>query len=291
MKRKLVLTVLVATAGLMAQPQGSPRGGRMGFGPGPMGPGGPGMGRTVTGAPYSAVEVRTVQQALAGGNTIQSQTQTTIHRDSQGRVRTETESAQPGQTPVKRISIHDPVAGVYHELDPQNKVARSVSTRGPGNGNGRAGMRPANPNNTAPRTANGPGPRNPNGPGARNPNGSIRPVDPNVKTEDLGTQSINGVLATGTRTTRTIPAGAIGNTQPLESVHERWVSTDLQVPIMVKTTDPRYGTTVTQLTNINRVEPDSSLFTVPSDFTVTRGGQGGRGPGGGGRPPRGGQIR
>jgi hypothetical protein len=229
------------------------------------------MGRTVTGAPYSAVEVRTEQQVLSGGNTIQRQTQTTINRDSQGRTRVETEITLPGQTPVKRISIHDPVAGVVHELDPQNKSARSIPTRGPGN-------RPAGMNL-----------RNPNGPGPRNPNGAAPAVDPNIKTEDLGTQSINGVLAAGTRTTHTIPAGAIGNAQPIQTIHERWVSADLHVPVMVKTTDPRHGTTTTQLTNINRAEPDSSLFTVPSDYTVTRAmprGPAGRGP----RPLRGGQI-
>jgi len=102
---------------------------------------------------------------------------------------------------------------------------------------------------------------------------------------------MNGVMATGTRTTRTIPAGALGNAQPIETIHERWVSADLQVPVMVKTTDPRFGTTITQLTNINRAEPDSSLFTIPPDYTVTHvgapGGPGARGPG---RPPRGGQI-
>jgi hypothetical protein len=291
MKKKLVLTVLVATAGLMAQPPGAPRGGgRMGLGPGPMGPGGPGMGRTVTGAPYSAVEVTTEQQTLAGGNAIQRQNQITIHRDSSGRVRTETEMARPdgagGTTTVKRIMIHDPVAGVVNELDPQAKTATSMSTRpGPGN---HPGMRAGNPDNTAPRVAGG---RNPNGFGPRNSNGANRPVDPNVQTEELGTQTINGVLATGTRTTRTIPVGAIGNTQPIQTIHERWVSADLQVPVMVKTTDPRFGTRTTQLTNINRVEPDASLFQVPSDYTVQRG-QGGRGPGGpaGPRPGRAGLI-
>ena len=292
MKKKLVLTVLVATAGLMAQPPGGPRGGRMGFGPGPMGPGGPGMGRTVTGAPYSAVEVRTEQQTLAGGNAIQKQTQTTVNRDSQGRVRMETQMVRPdgagGQTSVKRVTIHDPVAGFVHELDPQAKTANSMPVR-PGRGNGPGGMRPANPNHAAPRVAGGPG-RNPNGPGPRN--GANRPADPNVTTEDLGTQAINGVLAAGTRITRTIPAGAIGNTQPIQTVQERWVSADLQVPVMVKTSDPRFGTTTTQLTNINRAEPDASLFTVPSDYTVQKSGPGGRGPGGPGgpRPARGGQI-
>lgn len=290
MKKKLVLTVLVVTAGLVAQPPNGPRGGRMGFGPGPMRPGGPEMSSPVTGAPYSAVEVVTEQQALAGGNTIQRQTQTTINRDSQGRVRMETVMVPPngasGQTPVKRITIHDPVAGFVHELDPQNKTVNSMQVR-PGPGNRPGGMRPANPNVAVPRAANGPGPRN--------PNGASGAVDPNVQTDDLGTQSINGVLATGTRTTRTIPAGAIGNAQPIQTVHERWVSTDLKVPVLVKTTDPRFGTRVTQLTNVTRAEPDASLFQVPSDFTVRRSGPAGRGPGGPGmggpgRPRGGGQI-
>ncbi len=282
MKKQLIFTVLVAVGGLMAQPPGGPRGGRMGFGPGPMGPGGPEMGRTVTNAPYSAVEVRTEQQVLAGGNSIQRQTQTTINRDSSGRVRTETEITPPGRTAVKRISIHDPVAGVNHELDPQNKVDRTMPARGQGR------FASGDPTSTA--APNTPGSRNAT-PG--NTNAANRPVDPNVKTEDLGTQTINGVVATGTRITRTVPAGTIGNAQPLVTIHERWVSTDLKVPVMVKTTDPRFGTSVTQLTNITRAEPDASLFTVPSDYTVTRGGPGGRpGPGGPGRPVRGGgQIQ
>lgn len=276
MKTRLVMTVLVASAGLMAQPP-APRG-RMGFGPGPggpMGPGGPEMGRTVTNAPYSAMEVRTEQQVLAGGNTIQRQTQTTIHRDTAGRVRTESETSRQtanGMVTSKRITIHDPVAGMMHELDATNKTARSMQVRGPM----RQGMN-AGTSTDSPRV------RTPNGPGPR----GTRPVDPNVKTEDLGTQMINGVSATGTRMTRTIPAGTIGNAAPIETIHERWVSADLGVPVMVKTTDPRFGTTTTELRNINRAEPDATLFTVPSDYTVTRGGMmGGRGPGGP-RPPRG----
>ncbi len=44
---------------------------------------------------------------------------------------------------------------------------------------------------------------------------------------------------------------------------------------MTKTTDPRFGTTTTQLINITRSEPDPSLFQTPADYTVTKG----RGPG------------
>ena len=49
---------------------------------------------------------------------------------------------------------------------------------------------------------------------------------------------------------------------------------------MVKASDPRFGTRVTQLTNITRSEPDPALFQVPSDYTVTKG----RGPRGGNGP-------
>ena len=98
-----------------------------------------------------------------------------------------------------------------------------------------------------------------------------RAADPNVVTENLGTQTINGVSATGTRMTHTIPAGAEGNSLPIQIVHETWVSDDLKVPVMVKHTDPRSGTTTTQLTNIVRAEPDATLFTVPAGYTVQKG--------------------
>ena len=43
-----------------------------------------------------------------------------------------------------------------------------------------------------------------------------------VKHEDLGTQTIEGVSAQGKRETVTIPAGQIGNERPIEIVSETW---------------------------------------------------------------------
>jgi hypothetical protein len=37
---------------------------------------------------------------------------------------------------------------------------------------------------------------------------------------------------------------------------------------MRKTTDPRVGETVYRLTNIQRSEPDQSLFQIPVDYSV-----------------------
>ncbi len=95
----------------------------------------------------------------------------------------------------------------------------------------------------------------------------------NVSTEDLGTQTMQGVQVTGTRTTRTIPAGEIGNDAPITVVTEVWTSPDLKTIIYSKRSDPRMGEQTFQLTNIDRSEPDASLFTVPADFKVVDGPQ------------------
>ena len=60
-------------------------------------------------------------------------------------------------------------------------------------------------------------------------------------------------------------------TGTIEVVTETWYSPDLQVVVMSKTSDPRFGESVYQLTNITRAEPDPSLFAVPSGYTVKQG--------------------
>jgi hypothetical protein len=230
------------------------------------GRGGPRPAATVTGAPYSGVEVRTLQRVLAGGNTIQRQEQSTVYRDSQGRVRRETTRTTPDGQTATRVTISDPVAGVIHELDVKNKTAFTRPARFP----------------SQPQMANA-GRTQTMGAGRR-----PAQTGPNVKRETLAAQSLHGIAASGSRVTRTIPAGTIGNSQAIESVREIWTADDLKVPLMIKVTDPRMGTTVTELTNINRSQPDPSLFQVPADYTVRKGPggrAGGRGPGGRGPGP------
>jgi len=90
----------------------------------------------------------------------------------------------------------------------------------------------------------------------------------NATNESLGKQAIEGVEAEGTRKTVEIPAGEIGNERPIEIVFERWYSPELQVVVMTKHSDPRFGETTYRLTNINRSEPARELFEVPADYTV-----------------------
>ena len=92
-----------------------------------------------------------------------------------------------------------------------------------------------------------------------------------VTTEDLGSQTMQGVTVIGKRTTHTIPTGQIGNDAPISIVTEVWSSPDLKTVVYSKRTDPRMGEQTFQLTNITRSEPDPSLFAVPAGFPVTDG--------------------
>jgi hypothetical protein len=91
--------------------------------------------------------------------------------------------------------------------------------------------------------------------------------DGKKKIDALGKQVIEGVEVEGTRSTRTISAGEIGNTLPIEIVDENWYSQELQLQVMTKHSDPRNGVTTYRLTQIRRGEPDRSLFEVPADYT------------------------
>jgi hypothetical protein len=256
-------------AALLAQ---GPRGG---FGPLGGGFGGPGPGdilgagprsRTpVTGEPYSATETLTTQQTLTNGNTI-SRTQTsTVARDGSGRIYTSetiTPPASSGKQPYTISTIYDPVAGYRYLLN--SSAATAIQTPLPSS----SGTRPGPPAGATP---------------------PARPNAPTITKTTLPQSTINGVTATGTAVTETIAAGAIGNAQPIQIVRTTWVSTQLSVPVEIKTSDPRYGTTDMELTNIVQSAPDASLFVVPAGYTVTQGGRGGPGPGGPGGPggPRG----
>ena len=210
-------------------------------------------GKVVTGAPFSAVAVSETAQTLADGNHITRKTQTNVFRDSQGRIRREITlagfgpMASSGQ-PKSFVVIHDPVAGATFMLHPDQKTAEKM---GKPFGEMKGAMRRAMRDKMELRQEEKTG--------------------VNLKREDLGTQTIAGVTAQGTRVTKTIPAGQIGNEKPIIIVRESWYSNDLQTVVMSKHSDPWSGETTYTLTNIQRTEPAASLFAVPSDYTVTQG--------------------
>ncbi len=87
------------------------------------------------------------------------------------------------------------------------------------------------------------------------------------------------------RVTRTIPAGAIGNQFAIVITSERWYSAALDLVLEDSHTDPRFGTTIYQLSNIGQ-SPAGSLFSPDPSFKQVQGkGFGGEGHRGEGKQP------
>jgi len=72
--------------------------------------------------------------------------------------------------------------------------------------------------------------------------------------EDLG-RNFNGLNAVGTRETRVLNSGAIGNDRPLSIVKEFWFSPQVGIKVSVKRVDPRHSTEVFNVTEVNLTEP------------------------------------
>jgi TonB family protein len=89
-----------------------------------------------------------------------------------------------------------------------------------------------------------------------------------TNTEQLGKHMVEGVECEGARAITTMPAGAIGNERPIETVNETWYSPELKMMILSKRSDPRFGESTYRVTNITRVGPDAALFQVPPDYTI-----------------------
>jgi hypothetical protein len=83
----------------------------------------------------------------------------------------------------------------------------------------------------------------------------------------LGQKTINGLTASGTQLVRTIPSGVLGNEKPITSTLERWVSTDLGIPVQISQKSSIGGELTLSLVQVTRTEPDPTLFSPPADYT------------------------
>ena len=255
------------------------------------------MNSTVKGAPYSGMEVTQSDQVLGDGTRIHNETLVNVYRDSQGRIRRET----PDQ-----ITIMDPVAGATYFLDPKSQTVRkavlnsarlfalSKKVEGAGGAATRVEVRsedgvttmmvdgkPVDPATVAKLKMSGDFSTEPMtldaGPVTRMGvmSGTLPPPDTLFykkiekaagPAESLGKQTLEGVESEGTRTTSTLPAGAIGNDRPIQTVSERWYSPELQTVMMSRHSDPRTGEETFRLINVTRGEPSPDLFQVPASY-------------------------
>jgi hypothetical protein len=232
----------------------------------------------ITNAPFTAEATTEFTQTLSDGNRIERKYTTSLARDGRGRSRREQDVAilnpvvvfqgiemrtrvgtagggrgaqtmtwtagapvAQGDTP-RLVVISDPVEGVTYTLDEARKEARrNHAFTYPPYAATSVEIKKLEAAKTGPTE---------------------------TVVEQLGTRQIEGVAAEGVRSTTTIPAGEIGNLNPIQLVTERWFSKELQMAVLITRKDPRSGDTTYRLANVVRAEPPPDLFTVPADYRV-----------------------
>lgn len=184
--------------------------------------------------PFSATVVIEAQRYWPDGSTQTRRTINLIARDAQGRTHNETRRLMPeyfhGSPPLMIVRLFDPLARIRTTYDPATHIARQEFV--------------------------------PNQPKANTfPN-------PFMRIEDLGTSTLNGLQAKGTRRTYTVSAQASGTGDPVEVEDEVWYSEELHINLLVRHSDPRIGIMTIGVSGLKREEPPAAMFQVPAGYQI-----------------------
>ena len=212
--------------------------------------------------PYTAEFKTTSVSKLADGTTITRENKAIQARDSQWRTLNQQEmGAQPisGDHQVDTTGwINDPVEGT--ETNWQSRTHEAVVTKLPpldqrggcwadDSGTRRAMFNPVR--QPAPAAA-----------------GTVPQRPQQSSPENVGTTMIQGVEVVGRRFTRTIPAGQIGNDQPMVITNELWSAPSLDGVVLKSVNDDPRGKTTKEITHLDLGEPDPALFQPPQGYEV-----------------------
>lgn len=239
-------------------------------------------GKIVKNAPYTAQAVSEKVQSLPDGNQITVRNTAMVYRDSAGRTRRE--MAMPDGE-IRNIMIRD-ADGVTYVLRPRDKTATRIGAAR----EMAAAAREKARERIAQLRKEG---KLPDDAGreaiivkrVERATGEIghgfglgntifgafgdREWSSKAVTRELGAREFSGVKADGKMRSYEIPAGELGNRNPIVVSQETWYSTELQVTVFTRHSDPRTGENTYRLENLKREEPAATLFAVPSDYTVT----------------------
>jgi hypothetical protein len=199
----------------------------------------------VKGAPYTSTISKEASRLLADGSRVVHRTAMYVARDSDGRTFKAELSEGRSLSAARWKIIDDPVSQAVYLF----VTAHTVSDK--------------------PIAAQFSNPQGKNEFAMTDDLADEMPEPPGeVKHESLGTQMLEGIWVEGSRKTRRVAAGTIGNERPFDITSEEWYSPDLHIAVLKRQNDPRIGETVLRLTGIKRVEPDSSLFHVPAEDQI-----------------------
>ena len=198
----------------------------------------------IPGAPFSGTVEIVSKEILPDGSTYTRHTMNRIARNSAGVIHNERRrlvSPQfTGEPRLLSFHIYDPSTRLNTFLDPATHIARQSVSRG----------QPHPPVNGTPPTP------------------EEMQKSQGVTVQDLGTATIAGIPLHGTRKTRVVPALSSGTGQDVTITDEYWYSEELKVYLVLKHSDPRTGEQTVGITQIDRSEPDPSLFVIPSNYKV-----------------------
>jgi hypothetical protein len=195
-------------------------------------------------APFSGTVEILSKEILLDGSTYTRHTINHIARNSAGVIHNERRrlvSPQfKGEPRLVAIHIYDPSTRLNTFLDPATHIARQNVFRG----------QPHPPVNGTPPTPD-----------------EVQKSQ-GITVQDLGTTTIAGIPLRGTRKTRVVPALSSGTGQDVTITDDYWYSEELKVYLVLKHSDPRTGEQTVGITQIERSEPDPSLFVIPSTYKV-----------------------
>jgi hypothetical protein len=231
----------------------------------------------VTEAPYQAEKVSRSVQTLSDGTVITHESKGMIARDAQGRVREDLYQTHSGEVnggqmdrTLQSATVGDPVShSILFWADEKSKIAMQMQLPSLPKGSAMLSAPPP-PKPLPPSMMAGVslGTRSNVGAAGGTSGDAAGGIVNQVRTEELGRQSIEGVLVSGKRTTTTIPTGKVGNDRPIVVVHEEWRSPELKILVKTIDTDPRTGEQTMELHGLVRTDPDAALFQAPAGYRV-----------------------
>jgi len=197
----------------------------------------------VPGAPFSGTVEILSRQTLPNGSIYTRWCRYLIARNSAGVIHNERRKLEKagfqGEPPIQHVHIYNPQTHLNTILNPKTLIARQTTLaelKAPANSTLETAVIP---HNTA-----------------------------NPTSRDLGTETTAGLVLHGTRKQWTVPAAVSGTSHDVTVTDDYWYSDDLKVYLVLKHNDPRTGEQMVGIVTLDRQEPDSSLFQIPSAYKI-----------------------
>lgn len=198
----------------------------------------------VASAPFSGTVEILSKEPLPNGSVYTRRTINHIARNSLGVIYNEMRKLEPpefqGEPRILSSHIYDPQTRLSTFLTPETHIARQMVLPVP--------LHPSA--NSTPDT-------------------NVAPSNAqNLRTQDLGIETVAGLLLHGTRKVRTVPAALSGTGHEITITDDYWYSDDLKVYLALSHKDPRTGEQIVGIIKVDRKEPDPSIFQIPPAYKV-----------------------